>query len=582
MHTTNVAIVVRPLIALCRSCTHAVALAFIVSATLLLGQVFGQTKPTEKGEKPEKLDKTKAEQPLELPEFVITGVESLDVPGGSKQTPQPMPKLTSEQLRRLNPLDKQSFTLLPVPPINRLLLRQQEKDGFVQGEFGMFLTPSLKAGYRAVWGNFDLNGIAACTVSGGHRRNADFTDARAEIASTYLAPEKFFFFGGSRTETYFQAHYRNFKFFGADSLAFPETAPQRSAMVLAAGVSTVGDFEHWQYDIGASAESALLNGDHENTLFNGHLAAKTALNTNFSLGGKINVQLQSALNRPFAEVYDITSRFLVGYRAPLFLLSAELGVDIAAAASVVGGGPIRPSARLQASFAASDVLTFDFTGTSGIRPNSFVRAFRLNPYTIGSVPTAYRFETAQFDMVASVRVHPSQYLGFVAGVGIENLDNAMVFDQVAQSIGTGEFLPLNVQTNTARLFAEADIHITHQDHLTARLNACFGELTRISSNTQAPIPYLSPFEGKLQYRRQWLPQLSSQLECAYFAARPIGLSGNAALPAYFDLRLSAEYQLTSNISIFARGTNLLNQEIVLWQGYQERGIFIAAGFVITF
>jgi hypothetical protein len=463
-----------------------------------------------------------------------------------------------------------------------LLLRQQEKDGFVRGEFGTFLTPSLEAGYRRVLGNFDLHGNAACTISGGHRRNADFTDARAKIASTYLAPEKFFFFGGSHTETYFQAHYQAFKFFGADSLAFPETAPQRSAMLLEAGVSTVGDFEHWQYDIGASAESALLNGEHENTLFNGHFATKTALNSNFSLGGKITVQLQSALNRPFAEIYDIAPRFLVGYRTPLFLLSAELGVDIAAASSVVGGRPIRPSARLQASFAASDVVTFDFTGTSGIRPNSFVRAFRLNPYTIGSVRGTYPFETVQFDITAFVRVHPSQYLGFVAGAGIENLDNAMIFDQVAQSIGTGEFLPLNVQTSIARLFAEADIHITHQDHLTARLNARFGELSRIISNTRSPIPYLAPFDGKLQYRRQWLPQLSSQLEFAYFAARPIGQSGNAVLPSYFDLRLCAEYQLTSNISISARGTNLLNQQIVIWQSYQERGIFIAAGFVITF
>ncbi len=551
-----------------------VALALVVSATLLFGRTQAQTTVPEKTEK-NKTEKSKAEQPLELPEFVITGVESLDVPGGAKQTPKPVAKLTQQQVSRFNPLDKQSFTLLPASPISRTLLPQQGKNGFLQGEFGLYLTPSVEAGYRTVLGNFDLNATGGILHSGGYQRNTDFTNVHLDIASGYLAPEKFFFFGGSRTDTYLKIKNSNYKFFGADSTAFPESAPERSTLDIEAGVQTVGSFENWHYDMGASAESVLLGGVHTNTLVNAHLAVKTALGRGFLLGGKAGVQVQGAQNRPFANRYLLAPSILAEYSTSKFSFAAEIGAHIASAESQT---PIRPSVSLKAVFSVNSLLTLELSGFTGIRANSFLRALGQNPYTASSPLAEYLFERVSYDIAASIRVHPSQYINCTIGAGVENRDFAMVY---GIPLPNGEFTPNFLQTSIFRLIAEFDGRVSSQDHLTAFINARFGAAGLVNSSLlNLAVPYLSPLEASLQYRRQWLPQFHSIVEGIYVAERSPGAGKN--LPAYFDFRLRAEYLITPSISVYACATNLLNQPIFVWQGYKERGIFIAAGFVMTF
>ena len=557
-----------------------VALALLVSATLLFGRTQAQTTLPEKAEK-NKTEKSKAEQPLELPEFVITGVESLDVPGGAKQTPKPVAKLTQQQVSRFNPLDKQSFALLPAAPTSRALLPQQGKNGFLQGEFGMYITPSVDAGYRAVLGNFDLNVAGGILHSGGYQRNTDFTNVHLNIESGYLAPEKFFFFGGSRTDTYLKVKNSSYKFFGADSIAFPESVPERSALRFEAGLQTVGSFENWHYDMGVSSENVLLGGVHENSFVNGHLIGKTILKGGFLLGAKAEVQLQSHITRPLTDKYLLAPSILVGYNTDHFALSVDVGVHIVSAEFQ---NLIRPSVNLKAAFAASSLLTLELSGFTGIRTNSFLRALEQNPYTLSVSGRAvtndiYRFETVLYDIWAFIRLHPSQYIGLTIGSGIENCDFAMVYGGTDRN---GGFAPEYRMTNIVRLFAELDGSITASDNIKARLNARFGSSTVLgfSQNEGTDVPYLTPFDASLQYRRQWLPQFHSIVEGAYVAERSPGAGKN--LPAYFDIRLRVEYQITSSISVSARATNLLNQPIFVWQGYQERGIFIAAGFMMTF
>lgn len=557
-----------------------VALALLVSATLLFGRTQAQTTVPEKTEK-NKAEKSKAEQPLELPEFVITGVESLDVPGGAKQTPKPIAKLTQQQVSRFNPLDKQTFTLLPAAPISRTLLPQQGKNGFLHGEFGMYITPSVDAGYRAVLGNFDLNARGGILHSGGYQRNTDFTNVHLNIESGYLAPEKFFFFGGSRTETYLKIKNSTYKFFGADSSAFPESAPQRSALCIGAGVQTIGSFENWHYDMGVSSESVLLSGVHENSLVNGHFIGKMILKDGFLLGAKAEAQLQSNITRPLTDKYLLAPSILAGYNIAHLALSVDVGVHIVSADFQ---NLIRPSASLKAAFAVNSLLTLELSGFTGIRTNSFLRALEQNPYTLSISGRAvandiYRFETVLYDISALIRLHPSQYASLTIGSGIENCDFAMVYGTANSS---GGIAPEYRLTNIVRLFAEFDGNITASDNIKARLNARFGSsmVLDFSQNQGTDVPYLTPFDASLQYRRQWLPQFHSLVEAVYVAERPPNTGKN--LPAYFDLRLKAEYQITNTMSVYVRGTNLLNQSIFLWQGYPERGIFIAAGFVMTF
>ena len=54
------------------------------------------------------------------------------------------------------------------------------------------------------------------------------------------------------------------------------------------------------------------------------------------------------------------------------------------------------------------------------------------------------------------------------------------------------------------------------------------------------------------------------------------------LPAYFDLNLSAEYQIYKNFSIFALGNNLLNTHYEVQQGYRKLGAQFLLGLKVAF
>lgn len=554
---------------------RAVALTIAVSATLLLTHrpsLAQQTKPTEKSEK------TKAEQPLELPEFVITGTETLDVPGGAKQSPKPSPKLTQQQLNRFNPLDKQPFSMLPNAAMNRFLLPQQEREGFLQGEFGMFITPSIDAGYRFVAGNFDLTAGAGATFSGGHRRNAEFTDLRADIQSQYLAPEKFFFFAGSRTNTYLRANYRQYRFFGADSIAFPELAPERRSLLLEGGVQTVGTFENLQYNMGVSAESVLLQGIHENTLADAHLMMTTSLGGGWNLGGNMAVQFLAA--SWFSMLFSPS--LVADYRSSAFSLSLTAGLQ-----TLSYTPNLYPQASIRAHLAASSLLSLTVSGYTGVRQNNFLRTFRNNPYTAS---TFFSSNVPPFppenviEASAIIHLHPSQHFAVNIGANAQSAVGKMLFDAASNN---GEFVPLFRPVRSLSVWAETEVEISLNDKFALRGQANFASvLLNISGSgdVTSPQSYLPPIEGSLRYRRRWFEQFSTVVEGIYFGERTVSLFTPSAtnLPAYVDVRLSAEYEFSSTISAYVRGTNLLNQTIVIWQGYQERGIFIAAGFVITF
>ena len=547
--------------------------------------VYGQSGTKSDKEKPEKPDKTKAEHPLELPEFVITGVEALDVPGGAKQSPKLPAKLTTSDLYRFNPLDKISFALLPQTPLPRLSLPAQERSGFLKGEFGMFTTPSIDAGYHAVLGNFDLNANAGATFSNGHLLNADFSDVYGSLKSTYLAPEKFLFFGGSRTDTYLKSRHRAYKFFGARDTLLP--VPNRTALTISGGIQTVGAFEGWVYDMGANADFLHLTTEglrfyfplmENNLLLNGHILGKKVLGE-WAFGGSIDANTQfTGSDLRFAGVI-LSPTVLTEFRNASKTTELKLQGGILASPSF---SRIYPTGRLNAALHLGSGLALFAHAFSGIRFNSLFSLIAQNPYSTAEVfsitsPVGYYVNYFLYDAHLYLRFQPSSQLSFTVGAHSEAHQGAISFvENFIGGIGGA-----NDSTSIHRIFAETALLLDSSNTLTARINANFSSSARFGT-----VPYLAPLEASLEYRRYWLPALSTTLTGLYIGDRTNGglrgLSERRILPAFADIRLHVEYHFSPQFSIYARGTNLLNQPIFMWDGYRERGIFAALGAMLTF
>jgi hypothetical protein len=576
---------------------------------MLTVNLAAQTKPSR--DKADKSDKSK-EQPLELPEFIITGVESIDVPGGAKQAPTRSARLTQDELDRFNPLEKQSLRLLPAPPPRPRTLEHQQYQGFLRAEFGMFLTPALEAGYHATAGEFDLYGRVHGVYSQGHLPNAGFTDFGGSLTASYIAPEKFFFFGGSKTDSYIHLRSRSYQGFAADP------AMSFATLEFGGGLVTKGTFESLSYDMGLSFEQMNTNAvspqdlgsttfSTMNPLIAGHLAAAANLE-NVQLGGLINLELQSQQRSnlptaaPFFGQAVVTAEYRILPSAQTketsdggvgVVVAAELGGQLISGLASSTGLPASSAssvvafvAKLRAELQASPLFTLRAGAETGYEPLSVQSLVRQNPYFQYVDVNALLFPRTVYALNAGVTLHPTQALMLALDGRLRSIERIPVFEPLFSRGTTLSGAFSSVPVNAAISSAEAELlwNVSNLDAVTVHtiLNAGPRPLPTKDKAIFNNIPYLAPIQASVSYRRQWSEAFSTKLGLTYMGERPTNITSAATLPAFIDLTLGAEYAFSSRFNVFVRGENLLNQRIFIWEGYQERGIFVAAGVVWKF
>ena len=91
--------------------------------------------------------KNAADQPLDLQEFVITGKTNADIKGGLKMKPAKPGVFTKAELDSINTDIKIPIPLLPAIPLPASPMKPYSVNGYAMGEFGIFMTPKINAGY---------------------------------------------------------------------------------------------------------------------------------------------------------------------------------------------------------------------------------------------------------------------------------------------------------------------------------------------------------------------------------------------------------------------------------------------------
>jgi hypothetical protein len=591
----------------------------ILVAALSVANLYAQTPIPSQTQKPVptnpvQKESSKAAQPLELPEFIITGSESIDIPGGAKQLPKALPALTPADLLRFNPLEKQRFSLLPSTPFRSPLLSRQQVNSFVRAEFGFFLTPEIEVAHRAVLQNFDVNATATAVLSNGHLPSADFTTVRIGFESTYLAADKFFFFGGSRTSSYLRAERRSYNLFAADTAILQGNVPARSVVFVQGGIATNGIFKGFAYDMGVDLKhgafatmyrnegtaSALTTTALTNTSLDGHILGKFPLEdysrgevAPILVGGILQAHLQS-------NGTSLTDRFIL---TPSLTAESRRGawfVEAVAGVQVVRDGTefVSPNGKVHIQFTESTLpvpFTLHLRGFTGVRSQSINELLELNPYLpmrLGVLPNLVvsqaLFKRSAYDGSFYAIVQPTKTLAFTLGASAES--SSMILWSLQDS--SGEILSANASSpiqngleraTILRALMEIDWQPSVVDELTMRLRYTSG-----MTETTAFVPYLETFHIAATYNRLW--HLSSQAEpfptlrsaITVLAVSERRITQANVLQSYVDIRLRLDYQFSHHWSAYLRATNLANQRIEVWSGYRERGIFLAAGLMVTF
>jgi hypothetical protein len=502
-------------------------------------------------------------QPIELPEFVVTGKDRVDIPASSKQAPSKPPVLKGARLDSLNDLEKQPLPTMPADPLPMLRRPGLFHPGYVHATMAQYITPAVAAGYTFTTGGYRIDLHGDVELSSGHRTNAEYSKIDVRALSTYVAPDKFIVFGGSTTEADVRMRRRSYRHFAVDS------APERTVTDLGAGLVVDGSYEGYRYHASAAWSMADLATDGRSVTDNvigGVVAIDTRIE-GIDLGGRVDVQFRSfaGSSYPFME-----GSAFGRYSTSLLRVAASAGVQSATSTS----GVVRGGLLLQGVvdvFLGPDVTV---TGTfrSGLRPTTMRDLLDENPY-VSDRATVLDASYDIFDLKGMLVYHPTVRFTATAGVRMQRRDRHPMWERIAPDM----FAPSYVSVTMLRVPAQLRWIATARDVVTADL-----EFTSTMVDDADLLPYVPSLRAGATYDRQWSRTLSSTVGIIYIGERWADRANTKSLSGYVDLRAAVRYDIASAWQASVDVHNLLGSDIVLWEGYRERGMFLRAGLLWRF
>lgn len=491
--------------------------------------------------------------PLELPEVVIVGQEERHIPGGTKQQARPPQPLPNPVLDTLNPLNKHMLVdFFPLPPFPARIPVPVAVRSMLEGSIGQYSTVGVRGYRRWGWGRAALNCMAFAEATQGHRRYADSIGIGVLAHLRFHLPDGLWFqgvYGEATTAT----HWRRYRLFGDPS------APQRSLWTLRTAAQLDGRMERLDYSLAAGLNmlslSQEMRGQSEQ-----HLSFRT-----WALYPSAELPAVGVYARMDVRLWGERSQTVGEFALPLlwgkvpFTIRTIIGLQVAR--TYTGSGFLVPTGEGTFQYAFVPTGRVLVTVWSRLEDRGIRELLQQNPYA----------------SLESVPLTPHDRIGVRAAVIWTpslrwNIEPAFRFRSVARwwswqrdSVGFRLWLPLltAVEATVDALYRIA----SGSDYLGIHL-----QVGRATADGQHPVPYYVPFSASVQYEHQWRQGVWSSFGMELVGSRWMG---EGWLSGYLRLWGELQYAFSEKLLLVLMADNMLNREIVYWEGYPERGVFIS-------
>ncbi len=495
--------------------------------------------------------------PIELPTIVVTGDETINVPGGTKNTPVETDNLNEKELSELNTLEKEPPQLLPERRLPTLYMPVTEYRGFVAGELGMHFTPVILAGYKADVDGYSLYARGGLDASSGHIDNADYSKFHVGLDAGYLAPEKYWILGGSRTDSRIRYEGQTFNLY-ADS-----TAPSRTIREFDLGADVTGSYDQFGYKAGISLESTTLtqDGDAAGSNVQGYVSVRSQ-KEGFGAGGSITVDLGSVRGTGVSFIEALAAGT---YRKNKLQFHSELGIQLVENTHADGGAILAGAVGFE--YLHNESMTITGRAWTGARQLHWRQLLLENPYT--HLDAEVNQPVDNIGLAGRILYHPTTETFLSGEIRVVSVSNYSMF--VPASTGTFSIVPIDALI--ASFTAEASLQVGQTDVVSAQLQAQLSSSDSVSSS----VPYLAPFVLSGSYVRNWSESIQSDVVLAWNAATATQADTDADLPAWVRCDISTRWNVTERLGLLLSLQNIFDTSIQRWAGYEERGIFVSAG-----
>lgn len=524
----------------------------ILMLQLFSVQIFAQSK-----------DKKAEQQSLELPIVVVQGQDKFDVPAVIKKTPGKTPAVNRERLDSLNTLDKQRPALVPASGLPEPERTPKFADGFIEGQFGQFITPEVMGGIGFTAGNYRLYADGNISGSGGHIDNASYLTYGAGLSAVYVAPEKFIFFGGSRTESAIHFGQKHYKLYAN------QEPPERTTTDFSIGADISGLYDGYNY---TAAGAWSRNGIAQT----GNDVADNALTGNIHIGkdfGGYNLGAQllldfHTLRGTGYNLIEVTGQYQGSIAGAA--VEAEAGFQTANNSNETSTGAFKAAGKMRLPL--SQNFSLGASITTGLERTVFGEFLEQNPYL--SSRTQIKYAQTSINVGGMMYYHPVPT--FSAGVGAKFIlrGNAPFF----QGDTLRMFAVTYADMTQTEAIAELTWKMSGSDIMTANVTAVSAKFR----DTSGTVPYLPALRAAAAWSRNWSERLGTQITAVWSGEQYVHQDNKRTLDGFFTLGFRADYTFRPDISFFARLTNITNSTIQVWDGYRERGIYAAAGVLWKF
>ncbi|MFP4528508.1 MAG: hypothetical protein ACLFQX_08165 [Candidatus Kapaibacterium sp.] len=502
-------------------------------------------------------------EPLELPNFIIRGIEQLNVRSGIKQFPGKPAALTAGQLDSLNTLEKQQPALMPAPEEPDQILSPNFRQTYVEAGFGRFMTGHIGGAFEADYAGYDFHFRGDLEHSDGHIEGARYDRAMIDLSAVYVAPDKYWIFGGSMTRTRAKFNNRNFDMYASPAVE------QRNITDFDISVDVEGSYQGFGFDLGGGFESTRMStiGDisTENSI-NGYISVEN-LWRKFYIGGGAKLDIRSLDGQwtpdggamtNFAQIEGYAAYTIdkTTFRGRAGFQFANNSADVSRAGLLLDAG---------VEYRMNKFFTLEAGACSGLENNSFSEILKYNPYLSDSAFFDYKYNIVRAR--GAMKYHPDDDFGFSMGTKLGAEDRIPVMAMA----DTGFFAINYMKGYIAGIFAELFWSAGPEDDISALLELNYAR----SDAGSKSIPYVAPIEFSIIYGHQWAEYFGTDFGINYTGERYADIENKEVLTGYVNVTARARFEILKEFTAILNFENLTNSDIFIWQGYKQRGLFVS-------
>ncbi len=486
------------------------------------------------------------DQSIELPDFVITGVERVTIPAAEKPKAELVPTLSEEFFKPAYSPEELGIAELSNPVKKEIALFNYSKefDGRLDVSVGIHTLPFGELTYAENFGNFVLQGKVWGKNEIPDTSFASLNYSGLSLGGHYFVNENSKVLGGTKLEANGGYHRDTYRFMASPN---PRTRRDVHYGNFNFGISNLMN-QYFKFSADLNDKITYVKDlDVTENNFKIKSFAEIAF-SNYSLSGNSNFENQSFNGGGSQQYFDVLGMFNIKLQKDM-----KVGVGLVSAVSD-GNSFFMPAANFSMRFSKFLSLYSEF------RPNAqfftFDEILNSNRYFSGN--RANVFMKNKMNLSGALKYEYETYFEINGGVKFGSYEDHPYF---SDSLRTGTFELKTIDATEVAAFVNFIFRPGPFGNFYAN-----AELRSLEDEDENQIPYVPSFNADLTYGYKFPFGVGLIAGLKYFSSRYADRLNTLEVSDFTDLSLKLDYDINSYFNVYVKAENILNRENPYWLG----------------